>query len=380
MALRYRPYYPRRAVQQQGSDAARGWEIGSQIGKGLGGLAEAIQQAQAQAKQDAIANQLMNSQPLGQNTTPQDLGIMPGGDGSSQDLGTLPADQTFTNPASGNVEPVQTGDDNAPIQMPTSAGSGPTVGSQMDQSQTASATGDDMPLPTSDGLGPTAGSLIHSGGLQELKLRQAFQEQNLNSAIKQAQLAKATQGPDPLSVALDRARLAQIQAETAGTGGYAKDGKTGKKGEVAPAANLGSEPVTDPEQLTNHIDGLYGKGAAADMVSTMNEPPTIPDPTDPSKTIPNPNAPAINGNSITVGPAKNRITLPVTMAQVLVKQLNALQLKQGLPAFQVPGEDQTVGATAANPYIAKNNLDVYSRAPGTWIRLPNGKVAQVPNR
>jgi hypothetical protein len=67
-------------------------------------------------------------------------------------------------------------------------------------------------------------------------------------------------------------------------------------------------------------------------------------------------------------------------AQIYTRQMNALRLKQGLPAFRVPGEDQSVGAAADNPFIAKSNLDVYSRAPGTWIKLPNGKIAQVPGR
>jgi hypothetical protein len=382
MALRYRPYMPRRAVQQ-GSDVERGLNIGSQIGKGLSGLGEAIQKAQAQAKQDAIANELMNQGPTGQDPTMQNLGKLGGGDGSSQDLGILPADQTFSNPATGNIEPLQTGDDNAPIQMPASTGSGPTVGSQMNQPPTATSSDDNWNLAAdtsntalpgeSSALGPTVGSLIHSGGLQELKLRQAFQEQNLSSAIKQAQLAK--EGPNSLSVALDRARLAQIQAQTAGTGGYART----KKAEVQPAVNIGIEPVTDQDQLTTYIDKIYGKGASADMASTMNEEQTIEDPKNPGQMIPNPNRPVISGNSVTVGPVKNRITLPLAQAQQFVKQQNALLLKQGLPAYRVPGEDQTLGTTVDNPYIAKNNLDVFSRAPGTvekpaYITLPNGKT------
>jgi hypothetical protein len=70
----------------------------------------------------------------------------------------------------------------------------------------------------------------------------------------------------------------------------------------------------------------------------------------------------------------------LAQAQVYTRQANVLRLRQGLPALRVPGEDQTVGATPDNPFIAHNNLEVYSRAPGTWIRLPNGQVAQVPAR
>jgi hypothetical protein len=371
---------PRRAVQQ-GSDVSRGWEIGSQIGKGLSGLGEAIQKAQAQAKQDAAANAIMNAGPTGQDPTPQFLGKLGGGDGSSQDLGTLPADQTFTNPSTGNVEPLSTGDDNAAIPMPASTGSGSTVGSQMDQPATSTSDnwslsdlqGGGTTLPGESGItGPTVGSLIHSGGAAELATRQAMQKSALADAIQRATLGKT------------QAQTADVLARTAGTGRYApKPAAPGKPAPVGPAVNIGSEPVTDQDQLTNFIDKIYGKGAATDMASTMNEGPTIPDPDDPSKTIPNPNAPVVTGNSVTVGPAKNRMTLPLAQAQQLVKQQNALLLMQGLPAYRVPGEDQTVGATADNPYIAKTNLDVYSRAPadekgnGGWVRLPNGKISHL---
>jgi hypothetical protein len=373
MALRYRPYMPRRAAQTQGSDVERGMQIGSQIGKGLGSLGEAIQKAQAQAKQDALANQLMNAGPTGQDPTPQFLGKI--GGGGPEDLGTLPADtsSTFTNPATGNVEPLQTGDDNAPIQMPASTGSGPTVGSQMDQPATSTDISGDLTLPTSDGLGPTVGSLIHSGGLAEMKLRQAMQKSVLADAIQQATLGKT------------QAQTADVLARTAGTGRYvpkpAAPAKPGKPAPVGPAVNIGSEPVTDQDQLNKYIEKTYGSGSASQLASSINEQPTIPDPDDPSKMIPNPRSPVITSDTVSVPVGKNKnITMRLDEAQTYVKQANALRLKQGLSAYRVPGEDQTVGATADNPYIAKNNLDVYSRAPGTWIRLPNGKVAQVPNR
>ena len=83
--------------------------------------------------------------------------------------------------------------------------------------------------------------------------------------------------------------------------------------------------------------------------------------------------------TIATGPNKS-VTIPKAEAQIYIKQANALRIKQGLPAYPVLGEDATMGATADNPYPAKNNLDVYSRPPGTWVRLPNNKIAQVPQR
>ena len=91
------------------------------------------------------------------------------------------------------------------------------------------------------------------------------------------------------------------------------------------------------------------------------------------------------GFAIIGPPDKPVAKIPIGDAQTFVKQQNALRIKQGLSPFRVPGEESDyqgnmVGATAANPYPAQNNLDVYSRAPGTWVRLPNGKIAQVPQR
>jgi hypothetical protein len=59
----YRPYYPARRGQQArgGGDFERGWQIGGQIGKGLSGLAKAIAGQQTLARQNAVANQLMNT-------------------------------------------------------------------------------------------------------------------------------------------------------------------------------------------------------------------------------------------------------------------------------------------------------------------------------
>jgi len=65
MARKYtprRPYYPARRYAQAadtGGGFAGGWKIGEQVGGGLGQLAKAIAAGQAQAKQNAVANQLL---------------------------------------------------------------------------------------------------------------------------------------------------------------------------------------------------------------------------------------------------------------------------------------------------------------------------------
>ena len=403
MASKYRPYYPRvqnRPQTAETDDVQRGMLIGSAFGKDIQGLGTALAKGIQEQKQNQIANQLMTEQAIsdqpGAGVT-QDLGKLPadGSNGTTQDLGTVAPDATFTNPATGNVEPLQqdqgVSDDDfsraiaaARLQSSPSAA---TVGNAPATSASGQPGGDFTLNPSDYSAGRTAfgdtgssagtvGGLIHTGGVQEWDLRKAMLEQRLKAADAQAK-ASGT-GQYALEAAQKRATLEKTQMEIA-----AGKNKPAKEEKNPPAVNIGSEPVTDQNQLNNHIDSIYGKGSANDIAATLNEEPTIVDPTDPTKQIPNPNAPVVTGNSVTVGPAKNRITLPLEEAQIYTKQANALRLKQGLPAYRVPGEDQTLGATPSNPFIARTNLDVYSRAPadssgnGGWVRLPNGKITHL---
>ena len=329
-------------------------QVGQQVGKLLGGLSEAIKSSQ----KDALANKLMDQQSISQQP----------GAGQTQDLGTLPSDGS------------------AAQQDPD-----PDPGTDLNQEAAASSLQSQQPSDftlnpqdySSGGGNGSVGSMIHTGGVQEMNLqKEALAEQMKQTQFANAQAdaqAKASgTGQYAMEAAIKRAQLAKTQADLA----KATAPKPVKEEKNPPAVNIGSEPVIDQNQLNRHIDGIYGNGAAANMASSLNEPAQVPDPTNPNATVANPNAPVMSpdGKTVTVGPANKRITLPVAEAATYTKQANALRIKQGMPAFRVPGEDQTVGATADNPFIAQNNLDVYSRAPGTWIKLPNGKIAQVPPR
>lgn len=374
-------YFQINPIRREDPNAGqRGAAAGEQIGKLLGGLAGAIKGAQ----KDALANKLMTDESIGEQPgagVTQDLGKLPadgsdasGGDTTTQDLGTAPVDPTFTNPATGNVEPVQQsqgGDDElrraiVASQLSSSpsaatVGSSPTGGPQPAAGSTTADSGFSLRPEDLTASGPantaTVGSLIHTGGTQELDL----QKEMLAQRLQKAQLTKKEAPPDPLDTAIKQAKLAKLQQETTEAG----KPKVIKPEKNPPAANIGSEPVIDQNQLVNHVDDQYGNGTFSKILAGVNDPNT---------------APVVTGNSVTFTAGDKTITVPLDEAQTLVKQQNALRLKQGLSAYRVPGEDQSVGATAGNPYIAKNNLDVYSRAPGTWVRLPNGKVAQVPER
>src|SRR5206468_6847025 len=125
---------------------------------------------------------------------------------------------------------------------------------------------------------------------------------------------------------------------------------------------IGSEPVSDQGQLVSHFDGTYGKGAFSKVMANIHTAKLSDD-----------------GNTVAIGPPdKPILNIPTSDAQVYTKQLNALRNRQGLTPLPVPGEDASLGADQTNPYPTSNNLDVYSRPPGSWVTLPNGNIAQVP--
>jgi hypothetical protein len=134
----YKSVQPRRQVDTGSNDVERGLQVGQSIGKLLGGFGDAIKQA----RQDAVANQLMDTQAIANQP----------GAGVTKDLGTLPAD-TGAAP-----------DDN--WTLPNT--SGPVQGA-------------------TDG---TVGSLIHTGGVDEMKLRQEAAKEQLSQQNVQAEIAR----------------------------------------------------------------------------------------------------------------------------------------------------------------------------------------------
>jgi hypothetical protein len=401
-----------RRNQPTNDDVQRGMQIGQEVGKLLGGLSGAIKSAQ----KDALANRLMDEQSIGDQPgagVTQDLGKLgdDGGDGSdstlgdrikqdqaAQYLGSLPADtSTFTNPSTGDVQPLQGqgGSDDQLSRAIAAAqlqGSGPTVGSapsggpqpSQTQAQSTVGGGNDFTLNPSDysaggtafgapqtGAG-TVGGLIHTGGVQEMDLRKEMLATQLQKSAAARSAARDAQDAEdrPLEIAQKRAQLAEANQRIAA--GQAKVAAGPKTPVVKnpPAENIASEPVIDQKQLVNHVDDQYGNGTFSKILAGVNDSDT---------------APVVKGDSVTFAAGDKTITVPLDEAQTLVKQQNALRLKQGLSAFRVPGEDQTLGTTANNPFPARNNLEVFSRAPavngvGGWVRLPNGKITQLIRR
>jgi hypothetical protein len=220
-------------------------------------------------------------------------------------------------------------------------------------------------------IGPdvgTAGTAPLTGGIAEMKLRQQFAQSQLADQIQQARLAKML-APAP-------GRLAGVQpqpGDAGAWGGYQVGGaqqpgtrsrtSRGQQRQEAQPMQIGSEPVTDQSQLAGHFDGTYGKGMFSKVMANINT-AQVDDPANPK--------------TVTITAGDKPINIPFSDAQVYTKQLNALRNRQGLAPFPVPGEDPSIGADQTNPYPTTNNLDVYSRPPGSWVKLPNGNIAQVP--
>ena len=431
MAINYLRRVQARYQGQGQSDVSRGIAAGEAMGKLLGNLGTAIKGAQ----QDALANQLMNTQ----NAPRAALVSTPGGPQPSQqggtDSGDPDADLSTDLPenvsqAAGGSAPVLnqavaaqrlsspgTVDPNADlstdlpdivsptqsVQVPASPSLG--INTNAPASTTYSGTGTDPTIasnvaaarlsspqpsaqPTQPTVAPgvsTAGTKPYSGGVAGLSVLEK---------VQQMQAAKASAGSAQQEAAL---RLADMKAKATGTGQYAMNAALQRaqllaaqtkalnpktavvKPEDIPITNLDQEPVNNQAQLNKHVDTIYGKGASAGIASTIMEPAMIDDPKNPGTQIPNPNAPQVSadGQTVTVGPKNKRITMPIGTAQTLVKQQNSLNYKQKQPLLRVPGEDQTQGSQE-NPYPVKSKLDMVSRASGTWVRLPGGQIAQVP--
>jgi hypothetical protein len=321
MASNFRPYYPR--VQnrpQQGDDFQRGMQIGGVFGKDIQNLGTTLAQGIAQQKQNQVANQL-----LAQNYPDQ-----PGGTDPDPD----PID------AQGN-----------PITDP------------------------DQPIPDVQ-LPAVKGNF--QGGQAELAMRMQAAKEALSTQNLQAEIAQRKMEGNlaTLRSGLVTSRGNQPQTGNAGAwSGYnmggeeanqpasTRGGRGGKSGQSQAPVQIGSEPVTDQSQLVKHFDGTYGNGSFGKVISNLDQVDTTSNP-----------------GFVSFGPSGKQIKVPTSDAQVYVKQQNALRIKQGLNPFPVPGEDASLGSSVTNPYPTKNNLDVYSRPPGSWVTLPNGKVAQVPNR
>jgi hypothetical protein len=333
-AFTYRPqriYYPRAAGRAQGGgDFQRGWGIGSEIGKALGGLGGAIKSAQQQAAQDAVANQLMNTA-----TPPRAALVSPG-----------------------YAPGIDTSDPNADLSTDLPQDVSPTIGGAA-----TDTSGGFTPNVIPAGV-PTTGTAPITGGVAEMKLRQQFGQSQLADQIQQARLAKLLEPP--------AGRLGvQPQPGDAGAwSGYnmtqqqpgipATRGARGQQAQAQPV-QIGSEPVTNQSQLVQHFDGTYGKGSFSKVLSNLD---TVDTTTTPGYVL--------------AGPTDKQIKVPLGDAQVYVKQMNAIRNRQGLAPLPVPGEDPSLGKDQTNPYPTTNNLDVYSRPPGSWVRLPNGNIAQVP--
>jgi hypothetical protein len=327
-------------------------------------------------------------------------------------LGTAPVDQTFTNPATGNVEPLQ-GQDTSDTDLASamtasrlsSGSNAPTVGSlpAAPSGPTTTRVANVIPAGVS-----TAGTRPHTGGTDEMQLQkemlamQLQKAQGQRAAAEEADKEAERQGTGrfALDAAKKRLEMAKLQAEVNKANQPAKPDKN------APLENLDSEPVGDTKRLGDYVDKQYGNGTYDSLVSAAAGSSSGDDlavaPTDPNAPVeknpdgsiktttpsifqsnpdgtPKYNADGtraiVPGVSVPIQVSKDKIVnMPIAEAQTYVRQTNVTRARNGLPLLRVPGEEQDVGATPNKPFIAHNKLEAQSRAPNTYVRLPNGQV------
>ena len=360
MAINYLRRVQARYQGQGQSDVSRGIAAGEAVGKLLGGLGTAIKGAQ----QDALANQLMNTQNAPRAALVNSGGPQPSQQGGT-DSGDPDADLSTDLPenvsqAAGGSAPVLnqavaaqrlsspgTVDPNADlstdlpdivsptqsVQVPASPSLG--INTNAPASTTYSGTGTDPTIasnvaaaqlsspqpsaqPTQPTVAPgvsTAGTKPYSGGVAGLSVLEK---------VQQMQAAKASAGSAQQEAAL---RLADMKAKATGTGPYALDAATKRaqllaaqikatqtpktavvKPEDIPINNINGEPVDNQGQLNKYIDKTWGTGSSGNIARTIMEPAMIPDPKgapDPDHPgqvlqVPNPNGPQLSADGQTV--------------------------------------------------------------------------------
>ena len=409
MAINYLRRVQARYQGQGQSDVERGIASGEAIGKLLGDLGTAIQGAQ----KNALANKLMTDQAIssqpGAGVT-QDLGTLPGGPqpgppradlvNSGPDPDPDPTSVTYPSGGGVSVGGAINGRPDMSAQPTYTTEEMPDLSQAVAQQKAVTSLSAQPPPPSGDnwslsgfGSGGSAGSvgegqfpggssagagtvggLVHTGGVQELDLQK---EMLAMQGTRQAQALAAQKG---------QMDLADRQAEASGTGRYALDAPlkraqlvaaqskalnppTAKTAVVknAPPVNINEEPVTDQTQLTKYFDGQYGNGTSAAITGQLVSGGGIPK---------DENGNPLPNISIPVG--KKTVPVPVTDVQTFAKQLNVQRIKQGQAPLPVPGEDPAIGKARDFPYPLKTRVDALSRPHGSWVKAPNGQIAQIP--
>lgn len=314
---RYYRYVTPRRQTDTGADVQRGLQAGQQIGKLLGGLGSSLSSAIQSARQNKVANQL-----LAQNYPDR-----PGGTDPDPD----PVD------AQGNL----TTDPSTPIP--------------------------DVQLPAIQGN--------FQGGIDELKLRQQFEKENLANQIERARLentgpyAKRAQAVAPGVTATgggSSSRWLSGGGENGGNQGGGQGGQGGRGGKPTPYQPgsgdvQNDESTDDSSQIAADFDntysqkGLYGKYLA--NIGSLK-------PDDQG------NYPLTNSKGEVIA------SVPGSDAAIWQQRTNAARLKRGLTPIGPLGDGQNPTSNApvgsqTNPIIIQSKLHVRSIPFGKWVYDPN---------
>ena len=243
---------------------------------------------------------------------------------------------------------------------------------------------------------PTTGTSPLTGGVGELQMRQQVQQQGLADQLQRAKIGAQLALANQRAIAArgvggggggSAARWKQYlsgQGQGGAPGAAAKGGKPAPY--VAGSGDVQNDPGTDDySKIRTDFDAQPGQGNGSFDIFARNlgnlrddgkgnlvVMKTVPDPSDPTKTI---QVPATDKNGLPL------FSIPKNDAQFYTNRVNATRIRTGqpyvgnLPDGINPNSGQPSG-TQINPIQIKagDNLTLRSLPYGTWMRLPDGSI------
>jgi hypothetical protein len=325
-----------------GDPFSAGWGIGEKVG---GGLAEAYKNAMA----NKYANQIMNEMDSGQNTTPTDLGNVPGDGGDSSpapDIGSTAGEEAYV-----TGEPVS--GPGLPTPLPA------TTATDSDLARGIAAA------RLQGGNSPSVGSVVHTGGVQELNaMKEGLAIQRDQAALALAQ--QKAQTPPPVTQIGEGTFRGQTAQKPAKPQKY-----------VPNSGDWENDSTTDDfNQVQADTDAQLGKGTYAQIIQNHNRL------LDAKGNYPAPDA---NGNYVIPlddkEPGKGRtITVSAGDFNRIIMRYNAARVRNGQapvgpqPEGLHPETGQPAGSVA-NPYVPTSNLSIRTLPYGSYMII-NGKLVQ----
>jgi len=240
---------------------------------------------------------------------------------------------------------------------------------------------------------PTAGTDPITGGVAEMKLRDAFAQSALKQEGQRALIAKRLGATGSGTMPGSGSRWKAFLSGGEGSGGVTgqSKGRGGKASAyVAGSGDVENDPGTDNfGQIQTDVDAQYGKGMYTKLVHNLGnmrpdgkgnmvlmKPPEEDYVPDPNKPDPNQGwTPVTDKNGV------NTYSLPIQDANYYMQRYNAARVAAGQEPLGAlsgtnPNSGKPAGQDPANPVKYGSQLELRSLPYGTWTLGPDGQVRQ----